>query len=419
MHETGNVLGWVEGPHQPSGPLGYPKSGDRIERLDSADDAPGIGNVPRGTSNEDGPGITIGDDVPRGTFTADASREASDRLGAPVEIPEPRAAADAERPGIEDAPAKRIPAPLDATAEINPPLPDDTPPAPKRALDPPPAVNVPRGTSRGVQPLAKPTHTRIIVVANQKGGVGKTTSAVNIAVALAQGGLRVILIDLDPQGNASTAVGVDHRSGVAGSYEVLVQGEELGPLLITSPESPNLQVLSASIDLAAAELELVTIPGRERRLADALNTFTTTNEVDYVIMDCPPSLGLITVNAMVAARELLVPIQCEYYALEGLSQLLRSVDLVKRGLNDALHVSTVLLTMYDARTRLAAQVAEEVCAHFPDQTLETLIPRSVRISEAPGYGQSVITYDQSSVGTSAYRAAAAELAARGVQEGQA
>ena len=304
---------------------------------------------------------------------------------------------------------------MSALDELNPPLPDDAPKAPKRAMDPPPGVNVPRGTKVPTTPLPKPDQPRVIVVANQKGGVGKTTSAVNIAVALAQGGLRVVLIDLDPQGNASTAVGVDHRAGVPGTYEVLIGGQAIDQLFADSPEADTLRVVPASIDLAAAELELVAIAGRERQLERAVDAYVAQGDVDYVILDCPPSLGLITVNAMVAADELLVPIQCEYYALEGLSQLLRSIDLVKRGLNDSLELSTVLLTMFDARTRLASQVADEVRRHFPTETLDVVIPRSVRISEAPGYGQSVLTYDPNSVGANMYRAAAAEIAQRGTK----
>ncbi|MDR0285281.1 MAG: AAA family ATPase [Propionibacteriaceae bacterium] len=261
-------------------------------------------------------------------------------------------------------------------------------------------------------PLPRPSRTRVIVIANQKGGVGKTTTAVNIAAALGMGGLRVLLIDMDPQGNASTAVGVDHRQGIRGTYEVLLDGDAMEWHVVKSGEAPGLWVLPATIDLAGAELELVAVNGRERRLADALAVYLEAHEFDYVILDCPPSLGLLTVNALVAAREILIPIQCEYYALEGVSQLLRTINLVKGNLNDNLTLSTVLLTMYDGRTRLAAQVAEEVRAHFPEATLATVIPRSVRVSEAPSYGQTVITYHRGSAGGQAYLAAAAEIAQR-------
>ena len=302
--------------------------------------------------------------------------------------------------------------PITPEDEINPPLPDDAAPRPKRAIDGSDEMNVPRGTSVQITRLPRPSRPRVLVIANQKGGVGKTTSAVNLSVALAQGGLRVVLIDVDPQGNASTALGVDHRSGIAGSYELLISDYALVDTLAQSPESENLFVVPATTDLAAAELELVAVSGRERKLANAIDYYVNTEPVDYVIIDCPPSLGLITVNAMVAADELVVPVQAEYYALEGLSQLLKSVDLVKRGLNNSLRLSTVLITMFDARTRLSNQVAEEVRRHFPTETLTTMIPRSVRISEAPGYGTSVINYDPNSVGANNYRAAATEIALR-------
>ena len=260
--------------------------------------------------------------------------------------------------------------------------------------------------------LPRPPHTRIIVIANQKGGVGKTTTAVNIAAAMGFGGLRVLLVDMDPQGNASTALGIDHRQGIRGTYEVLLEGDAMEWHVVKSDEAPGLWVLPATIDLAGAELELVSIPGRERRLADALDTYLNNHEIDYVIFDCPPSLGLLTLNALVAAREILIPIQCEYYALEGVSQLLRTINLVKGNLNDDLVLSTVLLTMYDGRTRLSAQVAEEVRTHFPKETLNTVIPRSVRVSEAPSYGQTVITYHRGSAGGQAYLQATAEIANR-------
>ena len=270
-----------------------------------------------------------------------------------------------------------------------------------------PATSVSRET-----PLPRPPRTRIFVIANQKGGVGKTTTAVNIAAALGYGGLRVLLVDLDPQGNASTAVGVDHRQGIRGTYEVLLDGDDMAWHVVHSAEAPGLDVLPATIDLAAAELELVDRPGRERRLADALNSYLARERYDYVILDCPPSLGLLTINALVAAREVLLPIQCEYYALEGVSQLLRSIGLVTANLNPGLTLTTVLLTMYDGRTRLSSQVADEVRAHFPAQTLTAVIPRSVRVSEAPSYGQTVITYHRASAGGQAYLEAAREIAYR-------
>ena len=260
--------------------------------------------------------------------------------------------------------------------------------------------------------LPPPTQTRTIVVANQKGGVGKTTTAVNIAAALARGGLEVLVMDLDPQGNASTALGVDHHSGIAGTYEVLLQHQSIASVQQQSPESETLSVVPATIDLAAAEIELVPQVAREQRLKKALAAHLREHPVDYIIFDCPPSLGLLTINALVAASEILIPIQCEYYALEGLSQLLGNIQLIQKHLNPALRVSTILLTMYDARTNLAHEVAAEVREHFPSETLAAVIPRSVRVSEAPSYGQTVHAYDSASIGALAYLEAAAEIALR-------
>jgi chromosome partitioning protein len=263
-----------------------------------------------------------------------------------------------------------------------------------------------------------PSATRVLTVANQKGGVGKTTTTVNLAAALAREGARVLVIDLDPQGNASTALGVDHRGDQASVYDVLVHDGAMGDVIQQSPESTNLFCLPATIHLAGAEIELVPMVAREQRLRRALDLFLGEREAagelfHYVFIDCPPSLGLLTINAFVAAREVLIPIQCEYYALEGLSQLLNNISLIERHLNPTLAVSTILLTMYDGRTRLAFQVAEDVRTHFPEQTLAAVIPRSVRISEAPSYGQTVIGFDPGSPGSISYLEAAAEIAERG------
>jgi chromosome partitioning protein len=289
---------------------------------------------------------------------------------------------------------------------------DEIGPPPAVEIDPPPVSRETRAASAFPAPPA----TRIFVVANQKGGVGKTTSAVNLAAALALGGLSVLVVDLDPQGNASTALGVDHPPGTAGSYDVLIGGAAMAEHVVDSPEAPGLRVLPAAIDLAGAEIELVSVVARENRLLRALKAYLADQPCDYVFLDCPPSLGLLTLNALVAANEILIPIQCEYYALEGVSQLMRTINLVKGELNDQLKLSTVLLTMFDGRTRLAAQVANEVRAHFAAETLPTVIPRSVRISEAPSYGQTVLTYHPDSAGAVSYLRAAQEIAERGIKE---
>lgn len=257
----------------------------------------------------------------------------------------------------------------------------------------------------------RPASCRVMTIANQKGGVGKTTTAVNLAASLAQHGSRVLVVDLDPQGNASTALDVDHRVGTLSVYNTLVEDRPLADIVQPVEGLPGLYCAPATIDLAGAEIELVPLVAREGRLARAVAAYDS-SDLDYILIDCPPSLGLLTINALVAAREVLIPIQCEYYALEGLEQLLRTVDLVKGHLNEMLQVSTILLTMYDGRTRLAAQVADDVRSHFGDVVLQSIIPRSVRVSEAPSYGQSVITYDPGSSGSIAYVGAARELSHR-------
>lgn len=265
------------------------------------------------------------------------------------------------------------------------------------------------------QVLPLPAAPRVFTVANQKGGVGKTTTTVNLAAALARQGAHVLVIDLDPQGNASTALGVEHRAETPSVYDVIVGEATIDEVVQKSPEFERLYCVPATIHLAGAEIELVSLVAREQRLRTALDMYLAEADdpVHYVFIDCPPSLGLLTINAFVAAREVLIPIQCEYYALEGLSQLLNSIQLIERHLNPQLRVTTILLTMYDARTNLANQVVADVREHFPDQVLDTLIPRSVRISEAPSYGQTVISYDQNSPGSLSYLEAAAEIATRG------
>jgi chromosome partitioning protein len=302
-----------------------------------------------------------------------------------------------------ETPVPQQPAP----AEKNQPIDDDLPLAREaqravRVLNPSGAVTMPR-----------PPRRRVIAIANQKGGVGKTTSTVNLAVALALHGNRVMVIDLDPQGNASTGLGVEHGAGTPSVYEGVVEGMSLDEIAVPVDGIPSLYCVPATIDLAGAEVELVNVVAREGRLEKAIATFS--GELDYIFIDCPPSLGLLTVNALVAAEEVLIPIQCEYYALEGLGQLLRNIELIKAHLNARLRVSTILLTMYDKRTKLADQVEQEVRGHFSEIVLDAVVPRSVRVSEAPGYGQSIMTYDPGSRGATSYFEAAEEIARRGAK----
>lgn len=261
-----------------------------------------------------------------------------------------------------------------------------------------------------------PPRPRIFTISNQKGGVGKTTTAVNLAAALSQNGAKVLVVDLDPQGNASTALGVNHQSHIAGTYEVLIGTHSIAQVVQKSSDNPQLSCVPATINLAGAEIELVGLEHREFRLRQALVDFLggpDGADYHYVFIDCPPSLGLLTLNAFVGASEVLIPIQCEYYALEGLSQLLGTIEMIRDNLNPRLAVSTILLTMFDQRTNLAQQVAEDVQQHFPDTVLKALVPRSVRVSEAPSFGQTVVAYDPSSPGAIAYAEAALEIAQRG------
>jgi len=323
---------------------------------------------------------------------------------------------------LEGASALQSPAPLAAPQE--PPVgrtpdPDPVPSARFSSGDTPLARELSEITRRrqalAAEVLPLPAKTRVFTVANQKGGVGKTTTTVNLAAALARSGARVLVIDLDPQGNASTALGIEHRSETVSVYEVIIDDEPVAHVIQKSPDFDTLFCVPATIHLAGAEIELVSMVAREQRLRTALEKFLeeTDQPFHYVFIDCPPSLGLLTINAFVAAQEVLIPIQCEYYALEGLSQLLTNIKLIERHLNPVLAVSTILLTMYDSRTNLANQVAQDVRDHFPEQVLATLIPRSVRISEAPSYGQTVISYDPNSSGSLSYLEAAAEIARRG------
>jgi chromosome partitioning protein len=249
---------------------------------------------------------------------------------------------------------------------------------------------------------------KVFAVANQKGGVGKTTTAVNLAAALAISGMRILLIDMDPQGHATSGVGVAKMAVGVSMYDIVINGLSVTSALMPTPIK-DLDILPGSIHLAGAEVELVSVPSREFRLKESLRQIR--EWYDLALIDCPPSLGLLTINALVAADEVLIPIQCEYYALEGLSQLLESINLLRRGLNSDLRIAGVILTMFDARTNLSEQVAAEVRKHFPTEVFQTVIPRSVRLAEAPSFGRPVVTYDPASRGAEAYRALAKEVAA--------
>ena len=260
----------------------------------------------------------------------------------------------------------------------------------------------------------KPEKTRFIAVANQKGGVGKTSSAVNLAAAMAVGGSRVLLIDMDPQGNASTALNTPHSSGDLSVYDVIEGRKTIAEVKKACPDVEGLDVVPASIDLSGAELELAEMDNRNNLLKNALSDYLNNCEepYDYVFIDCPPSLGLLVINAMCAAQEMLIPIQAEYYALEGLGQLIRTIGLVQQHYNPILTVSTMLVTMFDKRTLLGREVFQEVKKHYPNIVLETTIPRTVKIPEAPSFNQSVITYDPHGAGAISYREAALEIAKR-------
>jgi len=264
-----------------------------------------------------------------------------------------------------------------------------------------------------------PKKTRVMTIVNQKGGVGKTTTAVNIAATMALAGLKVLLIDLDMQGNASTALGIEHDEGTPGTYDVLIEGAAIADLAVPAEGFDSLLCLPATIDLAGAERELGSENDSEWPflLKGAIEAFVAQNSVDYIFIDCPPSLGRLTVNALVAVREVLVPIQCEFYALEGVQQLMQTVDLVRANLNPDLEISTILLTMFQGSTNLSTQVAEEVRGFFGDKVLETVIPRNIYVAEAPSHSQSVMTYDPGSTGAVAYLNAAREIAERGKNKG--
>jgi chromosome partitioning protein len=343
---------------------------------------------------------------------------------AAYEAPEP--VYEAPEPAYEAAePAYEAPAVVTVTesyavVEEVVVTPVDLPVEPKHAKEPipPPAevAAVPqmrtpsiRAEADGLLDGARPAPRelpRVIAIANQKGGVGKTTTTVNLGAALAEMGYRVLVIDLDPQGNATTGLGIDARNFELSMYDVIMRDQSLEDCI--EPTSvKNLFVAPATIDLAGIEIELVPAFSREMKLKRAIDTVV--DDFDFILIDCPPSLGLITVNGLAAAGEVMVPIQCEYYALEGLSQLLRNVNLVSSNLNESLEVTTIVLTMFDARTRLSIDVANEVRLHFADRVCKSVIPRTVRLSEAPSFGQPITVFDPTSRGAVAYRELAQEV----------
>jgi chromosome partitioning protein len=283
-------------------------------------------------------------------------------------------------------------------------------PAPAASTEPPqmrtPSIRAEADSLLDGQRPAPRELPRVIAIANQKGGVGKTTTTVNLGAALAEIGYRVLVIDLDPQGNATTGLGIDARNFELSMYDVIMRDQSLEDCI--EPTSvKNLFVAPATIDLAGIEIELVPAFSREMKLKRAIDTVV--DDFDFILIDCPPSLGLITVNGLAAAGEVMVPIQCEYYALEGLSQLLRNVNLVSSNLNESLEVTTIVLTMFDARTRLSIEVANEVRLHFADRVCKSVIPRTVRLSEAPSFGQPITVFDPTSRGAVAYRELAKEV----------
>ncbi len=409
-----NGLGWPTLTGRPTTSLGWPAA-DTVCR----DAAEPVSRETAPADHSETP-ASVSRDTPHGRVGLSGSAAAATDGEATPGRAEPRTRAAHTAVSRETAPGQQTPqgadGDLDERAELASALPtiaNDTPLAQQVAADARKRIAL---TGR---PFPKPAATRVLTVANQKGGVGKTTTTVNVAAALAQAGLDVLVIDIDPQGNASTALGIEHHAEVPSIYDVLVEGETLAEVVQQCPDVPHLACAPATIDLAGAEIELVSMVARETRLQKAITAYLAQRRAagqpvpDYIFIDCPPSLGLLTVNAFVAADEVFIPIQCEYYALEGLSQLLKNIELIRSHLNPGLHVSTILLTMFDGRTRLSAQVADEVREHFPAQVLRSSVPRSVRISEAPSHGQTVMTYDPNSSGALSYLEAASELADRG------
>jgi chromosome partitioning protein len=342
--------------------------------------------------------------------SAVAATDTNSTVTAPVEERAGDPAGELADGSADQAPAE----PRASTSDATPSAVDPTPPGGSAPLadltstTDASAEDEPAAAPTGRQPQAASGNPlpRVLAVANQKGGVGKTTTSVNLGAALAELGFRVLVIDLDPQGNATTGLGIEARNFELSMYDVLMRDSSLEDC-VEPTSMKNLFVAPATIALAGAEIELVPAFSRELKLKRAIETVI--DDFDYVLIDCPPSLGLITVNALAAADEVLVPIQCEYYALEGLSQLMRNVHLVASNLNPRLDISTIVLTMYDARTKLADQVATEVREHFGNKVCRIVIPRTVRLSEAPSFGQPITAFDPASRGAIAYRELAKEV----------
>ena len=332
---------------------------------------------------------------------------ASEEPAAPVAAPEPSLAAEkvpvtSPAPDADPVPEADAAQETASAPEIGQ-APDSEPAQP--AMRTPSIREEAVELLNGSKPAAREL-PRVIAIANQKGGVGKTTTTVNLGAALAEQGYRVLVVDLDPQGNATTGLGVEARNFEYSMYDVIMREQPLEDCI--EPTSvKNLFVAPATIDLAGIEIELVPAFSRELKLKRAVDSVV--DDFDFILIDCPPSLGLITVNGLAAADEVMVPIQCEYYALEGLSQLLRNVNLVSTNLNESLEVTTIVLTMYDARTRLSVDVANEVRKHFSERVCKVVIPRTVRLSEAPSFGQPITVFDPASRGAVAYRELAKEV----------
>jgi chromosome partitioning protein len=380
-----------------------------VASVDS-DAAPAAEPEPAASTVPDEPAGSVAPEADDGSVTPDvgAISEATTETPEPsAGTPPPVAAATVGPVATAARPKKSAPAAPAARPKKSAPA---AKPAP--ATTPAKAPHVPGVTVPWDEEAAKPSAPtvrslpRVMAVANQKGGVGKTTTTVNLGAALAELGYRVLVVDLDPQGNATTGLGIDARNFELSMYDVIMRDTPIEDCI--EPTSvKNLFVAPATIDLAGVEIELVPAFSRELKLKKAIDSVV--EDFDFVMIDCPPSLGLITVNGLAAASEVLVPIQCEYYALEGLSQLLRNVHLVASNLNSELEVSTIVLTMFDARTRLAIDVADEVRSHFADRVCRSVIPRTVRLSEAPSFGQPITVFDPSSRGAVAYRELAKEV----------